>query len=315
MSDDHTNSAQPSHAEVETPAGREEKRGTAAETSRSLSRRGPRWFRWVRSIVIIYTLVHVGLFFIQRKLLYVPYQNCELSERARTAGVREVWFDTEDGLRLAAWYWPAEASEDLGSGRSVTALVCHGNAGHRGHRLRWMQQLRRLGLNVLVFDYRGYGDNPGSPSEEGLYLDAKGALRWLQQNVEGEIVYFGYSLGSGVASELARAHPPAALVLQAPFMSVPLRAAEMYPFLWIKPLVRDEFANVNKVGSLRMPKLIIHGDRDEVVPVHHGERIFEVAREPQELWIRVGLGHERLTDDGEYRSRVREFLAKYELLP
>ena len=288
------------------PSGQLE--GAESRSPESPMKRRAIWFRWVKSIVVVYVLVHVGLFFYQREMLYIPYQDCELPERARNAGVEEVWLETRDGLRLGAWYWPSEVEG------APTAIIFHGNAGHRGHRLRWLRELHRMGLGAVVFDYRGYGDNPGSPHEEGLYLDAESAIDWVERTLGKKKIYFGYSLGSGVAVEMARRHPPLALILQAPFLSIPEVAAEMYPFLWVRPMVRDRYENFRKIDSISVPLLIMHGDADQIVPVHQGQRLFELAREPKELWIRPGRRHEGLVDQKEYRPRVVEFLQRYDIL-
>jgi fermentation-respiration switch protein FrsA (DUF1100 family) len=175
-------------------------------------------------------------------------------------------------------------------------LVCHGNAGNISHRLeraRLMQQ--RLGASVLLFDYRGYGRSSGSPDEEGTYRDARAAYRHLvdDKGIAAErLLLFGESLGAAVAVQLALEKPAAALVLESAFTSIPDMARAAYPFLPpVGALIRTRYETLAKVPRLRVPLLVLHGERDEIVPFDQGRRVFEAAPEPKRFFAIPGAGH------------------------
>jgi fermentation-respiration switch protein FrsA (DUF1100 family) len=151
----------------------------------------------------------------------------------------------------------------------------------------------RLNVDTFLLDYRGYGKSEGSPDEAGTYADARAAHGWLvARGVSPErLVLFGESLGSGVATQLATEVKARALVLESPFTSVPDMARAVYPFLPLWPLVRTRYDTVSKVGKLRMPLLVLHGERDEVVPFAQGRRVFEAAPGPKRFFAIPGAGH------------------------
>jgi fermentation-respiration switch protein FrsA (DUF1100 family) len=172
--------------------------------------------------------------------------------------------------------------------------VSHGNAGNISHRLdRALLIQSRVRASVLLYDYRGYGKSEGSPDEAGTYRDGQAAYRFLVEEKKippDEIVLFGESLGSAVALELALAHAAAALVLEAPFTSVRDMAWTTI-FAPLSPLVRTRYDNLAKVGRLRMPLLVLQGDRDEIVPFRQGRRLFEAAPEPKRHFAIPSAGH------------------------
>ena len=173
-------------------------------------------------------------------------------------------------------------------------LVCNGNGGDRSMRVALAAALSRLGLAVLLFDYRGYGGNPGSPSEEGLAADARAALGYLAGRPEvdpGRVVYFGESLGAAVALRLAVERPPAALVLRSPFASLAEVGRRHYPFLPVSLLLRDRYDSAARVGRLMAPLLVVAGGRDRIVPAAHSRRLFAAAPRPKRLVVLDGAGH------------------------
>jgi fermentation-respiration switch protein FrsA (DUF1100 family) len=199
------------------------------------------------------------------------------------AGARGVVLETEDGIRLGAWYFPA--------GRSAV-LVCNGNGGDRSMRAPLAAALNRLGHSVLLFDYRGYGGNPGSPTEDGLAADARAAQAWLAAQPDvGRIAYFGESLGAAVAIGLAMQRPPAALVLRSPFTSLPDVAAVHYPWLPARRLLLDRYPSIDRIASLSAPLLVIAGDRDDIVPDSLSRRLYDAACEPKRYVVIRGAGH------------------------
>ncbi len=179
-----------------------------------------------------------------------------------------------------------------GSGRRVL-IFFHGNAGNVADRLERAKILNeRLGLDVVLVDYRGYGNSSGSPSEEGLYRDGRAVYRAvIEAGVRPEqIVLFGESLGCAVAIELARRWPCAAVVLETPFLSVPALARVHYPFV-PAILVRSRFDSAAKIADVAAPKLFLVAERDEIAPPAHGRRLFETARGVRELFVIPGAHH------------------------
>ena len=213
-----------------------------------------------------------------------------------------------DGVRLLAW----AISPVQDSGR--WALVLHGNAGNLATpgRPAHDRQFHRLGLGVLALDYRGYGESDGSPSEAGLYADARAGYEYLRDSLgvpAERIVIYGHSLGSAVAIELASDVPAAGLMIEGAFTSVPDRAAELYPFLPVHWMVRRRFPSLQRIGSVRMPILIIHGHDDTTIPPTHGRRLFAAAREPKSL-LEVPGAHDDAYEVSarEYEAGIRRFL-------
>lgn len=238
-------------------------------------------------VVAVVAVVAVGLVGIawvfQRSLIYFPTR--ELGPLP--PGVEEVTFTTSDGLELGGWFFPAAGSD----GRAV--LVSNGNAGNRSHRVPLAEALRERGWAVLLYDYRGYGDNPGSPSEQGLAEDARAAVSWLadRDDVDADrIAYFGESLGASVAAGLAAERPPAALVLRSPFTSLADVGRAHYPFLPVGALLRDRFPTIDHVRSYDGPVLVIWGERDAIVPPEQSLAVAEAAHRSRHLVI-AGAGH------------------------
>jgi fermentation-respiration switch protein FrsA (DUF1100 family) len=240
----------------------------------------------VRILVLLAVVGGVLLLF-EKRLIYFPMRAFDATPRGLGLKFEDVTLRADDGVRLHAWYLPVEGSR-------LTLLVCHGNAGNISHRLdRALLLQSRLKLESLLFDYRGYGQSEGSPDEEGTYRDARAAWRWLVARgvAPGRIVVFGESLGSAVALQLALEVEARALVLESPFASVPEMARAVYPFLPVWPFVRTRYDNVGKAPGLKLPLLVLHGDRDEVVPFAQGRRVFDAAPEPKRFYAIPGASH------------------------
>jgi fermentation-respiration switch protein FrsA (DUF1100 family) len=182
---------------------------------------------------------------------------------------------TDDGLRLGAWWLPAAQAD------APAVLVANGNGGHRGLRAPLARALGAAGLSVLLFDYRGYGGNPGSPSEEGLARDARAAREFLVADAgvpPDRLVYFGESLGAGVVSALAVEHPPAALVLRSPFTDLAAVGRAHYPFLPVGLLLRDRYPVAENVAQVEAPVTVVYGSADSIVPPAQSRAVAEAAR-------------------------------------
>ena len=192
-------------------------------------------------------------------------------------------------------------------------LFCHGNAGNMSHRLESIRVFHRLGLSTLIFDYRGYGQSEGKPTEQGTYLDAEAAWRYLVQRQEvdpAEVFVFGRSLGGAIAAWLARGHTPKALIMESTFTSVPDIAAHLYPYLPVRLLSRFHYNAVDYVRQVNCPVLIVHSRDDEMIPFSHGRRLFETANEPKEfLEIRGSHNEGFMTSADRYEEGLASFLS------
>lgn len=245
--------------------------------------------RTVRVLVIV-TLVASGvmglLWSAQRRLVYFPSPGPVPPAATVARNGQDVEIHTDDGNRLRAWYFPVD-----GAGPAV--LVLPGNGGDRSMRAPLAVALNKMGSSVLLVDYRGFGGNPGRPSEEGLAADARAAQTWLAAR-EPRIVYFGESLGAAVAVGLAVERPPRALVLRSPFTSLPDVGAVHYPWLPVRRLLLDRYPSLQRIPSVRVPLLVIAGDRDDVVPEPLSRRLFDAANEPKRYELVRGAGHNDL---------------------
>ena len=229
----------------------------------------------------------------QRRLIYLPSPGPVPPAATVLPGAEDVTFTTADGLRLGGWFIPG-AVDSLAPPRPWAVLVCNGNGGDRSMRAALAAALSRMGLAVLLFDYRGYGGNPGSPSEEGLAADARAALGYLAGRPEVDprrVVYLGESLGAAVALRLAVERPPAALVLRSPFASLAEVGRLHYPVLPVSLLLRDRYDSAARVGRLTAPLLVVAGGRDRIVPASHSRRLFAAAPRPKRLVVLDGAGH------------------------
>ncbi len=223
-------------------------------------------------------------------LLYFPSRTIvETPERAGLS-YRDLGLETDDGERLHGW-WIEARTDSLGH-----LLLCHGNAGNVGDRVLHAALLTAAGFDVLLFDYRGYGRSTGRPSEEGTYRDARAALRCLleQPGVDRRrVLYLGESLGGAVALDLALERPPAGLVLLSAFTGVREMSGVHYPLV-PAALVPDAYPTLRRMHALRAPLLVLHGDRDDIVPLSQGRTLFEAAPEPKHMHVFDGLGHNDL---------------------
>jgi fermentation-respiration switch protein FrsA (DUF1100 family) len=260
----------------------------------------------VTTALVAYTVFVGALFLLQRQMMYHPDQQLPSVVESGVPDMKAVTTTTEDGLDLVSWYQAAEPGQP-------TLVLFHGNAGNIGDRAFKARPFLRAGYGVLLSGYRGYGGNPGSPSEDGLYADARSVLNFLgTSGVPPEKwVLYGESLGSGVAVEMAREWagkmPVRAVVLEAPFTSMGDAAAAHYPFIPARWLVRDRYNSVDKISGIKAPLLIIHGDKDGTVPTKLGRRLFEAASGPKQAhWI-AGAGHNNLYEFG-VETLVREFI-------
>jgi pimeloyl-ACP methyl ester carboxylesterase len=245
------------------------------------------------------------LWALQRQLIYFPDPTPVPPAGDVIADARDVTLHTADGLELGAWFVPATGQTDT----RMAVLVAPGNGGNRAGRAGFAQELSRRGLAVLVMDYRGYGGNPGSPSEEGLAADADAAVEALQKlgYPLQRTVYFGESLGSGVVAALQVRHPPAGVVLRSPFTELADVGAHHYPWLPVRALLRDRFPVLDHLAASDVPITVIYGDRDSVVPTGLSARVADQAPSLAERVVISGADH---NDPGMFGPRVADAVAR-----
>ncbi|MCU0894992.1 MAG: alpha/beta hydrolase [Rhodospirillales bacterium] len=264
----------------------------------------------VAAVALGYVLVVGALYVFQRNLLFLPASHVGSPAAVGAGDMREVTLATADGLALRSWYKPA--SDDR-----PTMIYFHGNGGNISARAKRVRPYLNAGLGVLLVGYRGYGGNPGSPSEDGFYEDARAAARFIEAEgvANDKVVLYGESLGSAVAihfaaEQAAMGKPVAAVIGEGAPSSVVDVAAKRYPFAPVRTLIKDRFDSRAKVGAIRAPLLLLHGEDDTVVPQRFGQALFDAAAEPKTAeWI-DGAGHNNLTYHA-IDAVVLEFLGRH----
>ncbi|HKA32693.1 MAG TPA: alpha/beta hydrolase [Candidatus Binatia bacterium] len=222
------------------------------------------------------------------KFIFFPSSAIEATPKDYGVDYEDIYFTTADGVKLNGWLvsYP---------GAKTTLLWFHGNGGNIGHRARGAQMLHdKVRANVFMIDYRGYGRSEGVVSEKGTYEDADAAFSYLMRRSDIDpkrIVLFGQSLGSAVAAELAGRQECLAVILEAPFASIPAMAKAIYPWLPVGALITTRYDVIEKVKKIRAPLLVVHGDRDDIVPFEQGKRVFDAATGPKEFHALRGAHH------------------------
>jgi uncharacterized protein len=245
-------------------------------------------------LAVAYALFAAMLFLLQRRILFRPSRIPPDLTDAGISDVRQMTVTTSDGLALLAWYLPPARDG------SRVVLYLHGNAGNIGHRAFRLERFQRLGWGVLLLEYRGYGGNPGAPTEAGLFIDADAGLAaLLAMGISlPAVVVWGESLGTAPAVHLGVAHPVGAVVLESPFTSITDMARMRYWMFPVALMVRDPFDSLRRISGMRAPLQVIHGIFDTIVPVAMGRAVYAAAPEPKQLWIAPHAGHLDLVEAG-----------------
>ena len=245
----------------------------------------------------VYSVFVGAIYLLQRELIYQPSQSLPPPADVGLPEMRAVELKTQDGLTLTSWYSPARPGQP-------TLVYFQGNGGNIAGRGVKARPYLDAGFGVLMVGYRGYGQNPGKPNEDGLYADGRAQLEFLsQQGIQpDQWVLYGESLGTGIAVQLAlewaAKNPVGAVVLESPYTSLGDVAAIHYPFLPARALVKDKFENIDKIAKVRAPVFVAGGTLDGIIPAKLGKKVFQAAREPkEEHWI-LGAGHNNLHDFG-----------------
>lgn len=243
---------------------------------------------------------------IERTFVFFPDRELLANPTDFGLDFEDVSFQTTDGVTLHGWFVPGPGE--------ITWIWFHGNAGNISHRLENLLLVhQRLGVNVLLFDYRGYGRSSGRPSEKGTYRDAETAFKYLSSRPDidpDKIVFFGRSVGGAIAVDLATRHEPYGLILESPFTSLSDMARRAFPFLPAGFLVRGKYDSVSRIKNISAPLIVLHGDRDDTVPIELGRRLFEAAEEPKTFYTIAGAGHnDTYVEGGEpYWASLEQFL-------
>jgi len=264
---------------------------------------------WIVIIIASAYIIFAGsLFIFQSHYIYYPVRVLSTDPGSIGLNFESVSFETTDGVKLSGWFIPGENAKGV-------ILFCHGNAGNISHRLESIQIFHRLGLDIFIFDYRGYGQSEGKPTEQGTYQDAEAAWRYLTEERQvnpSKIIVFGRSLGGAVASWLAQRHTPGALILESAFTSLPDIAARLYPYLPVRLLLRFKYNTAEYLGRINCPVLIVHSRNDEIMPFSHGQRLFEMAKEPRKFLEITGTHNDGFITSGKrYEEGLNAFVSEY----
>jgi len=277
----------------------------------------------VGTVVVVVVVALSLVWALQRHLIYLPSSSQVPSAATVLPGARDVVLETEDGLRLGAWFVPAGEPAGGAAGgppRGTAVLVANGNAGDRSARAPLARALSARGLAVLLFDYRGYGANPGSPTEQGLARDARAAQRYLveQGGVRADrLLYLGESLGAAVVTRLATERPPAGIVLRSPFVDLASVGQVHYPFLPVRTLLKDRYPLAEQLAGVRAPVTVVYGSADSVVPPQQSRAVAEAAPTLHRAVVVAGADHNdrALLDGPELVDAVADLAERVDRTP
>ncbi len=262
-------------------------------------------------ITVVLFIAYLGwgllLYIMQSKFLYSSERDVSSTPAELELDFEDVVFKSADGLDLSGWYIPAKNSK-------LTVLFCHGNGGNMAHRLDSINIFHNLGLNCFIFDYRGYGDSPGKPSEKGTYTDAMAAYKWLaeEKNMPVEdIIIFGRSLGGSIAAQLASKVEAGALIVESAFTSYVDIGKEYYPYMPVRWFARFGYKTIDYIRNVRCPVMLIYSGNDEIMPFKFGLELYEAANEPKEFIEIVGSHNDCFLASGEIYTEVWEKWLKF----
>ncbi len=262
----------------------------------------------LKSALLIAVLILIVLYFryFERKNLYFPLRTIEATPEALGLDYEEVTITAEDGIQISGWFIPS------GTPRA-TLIFCHGNGGNISHRLEKIEMFNDLNLNVLIFDYRGYGMSKGSPSEKGLYLDTEAVYEYLvdeKKILPQKIIAYGESLGGAVAIDLAGKHEMRGIIIEGTFTSVRDMAKRLLPFIPTF-IYASSYDSLGKIKNVKSPKLIFHSIDDEIIPFEMGEKLFHAAPEPKEF-VKIRGGHNEafIISRDVFVKEIDEFIGK-----
>ena len=238
------------------------------------------FLEFIIGIIVIYASVLILLFIFQRSLMYHPQENNYFGDKLEVE-VEKVKIITSDNINLLGWFHKKDLK------KFKTIVYFHGNAGKLENRIHKLNHFKDMDVNFLIIAWRGFSGNKGKPSEKGLYIDANSAIVWLKKLglVEKDIILYGESLGTGVATEIAQSNNYAGLVLETPFTSMIEAAKNFYPYIPVSLLIKDKYDNQKKIKNINTPVLVMHGEIDQIVPFWMGKKIYEIANQPKHSYF------------------------------
>lgn len=226
----------------------------------------------IYGVILLYVLATLMMYLMQRNFMYFPDKSMPVAPNS----VEIARVIAKDGVKVQGWYVPPR--DDA----KPVIILFHGNAGHYGHRVYKANYYINAGYGILLAGYRGYGGNEGTPTEQGLYNDARAYMEWVRgREPERDFVLYGESIGSGPATQMAVEFDVAALVLETPFASLADAAASHYPIFPVNLLVKDRFDNEAKIAKINAPLLILHGYQDNVIPYSSARKLYNSAVDPK----------------------------------
>ena len=230
----------------------------------------------VSSVVLAYFIIILFVYFYQRNLLYHPSENNYLNDKI-TFNYEEIFIETDKKIKLKSWF----IKKDLNKFKTI--LIFHGNAGNLFNRVYKLNELNKLDVNILLISWRGFSGNKGKPTEKNLYHDAEKAVKWLnnQGAISKNIILYGESLGTGVATELGTSNAFGGIILESPFTSIANAAKIYYPYLPVNIILKDRYDSIGKIKNITTPILIMHGKKDNIVPQKMGLELYEKANQPK----------------------------------
>ena len=230
----------------------------------------------VSSVVLAYFIIILFVYFYQRNLLYHPSENNYLNDKI-TFNYEEIFIETDKKIKLKSWF----IKKDLNKFKTI--LIFHGNAGNLFNRVYKLNELNKLDVNILLISWRGFSGNKGKPTEKNLYHDAEEAVKWLnnQGAISKNIILYGESLGTGVATELGASNAFGGIILESPFTSITNAAKIYYPYLPVNIILKDRYDSIGKIKNITTPILIMHGRKDNIVPQKMGLELYEKANQPK----------------------------------
>ncbi len=258
---------------------------------------------FIQLIILVYFFLLVFLYFYQRNLMYHPNENNYFDDKL-LVNIEKVKIRTQDGLNLLGWYHEKDII------KNKTILFFHGNAGSLENRIHKLNHFQDMKVNFLIIAWRGFSGNQGKPSETGLYEDGESAIKWLLKKGidEKNIVIYGESLGTGVATHLSQNRNFAGIILETPFTSMIDAAKKFYPYIPVSFLLKDKYENKNKIKNIKFPILVMHGEKDQIVPFDMGKKIFEIANEPKYSYFTKYDNHMMEYDDSLVKT-LNSFLS------
>jgi len=227
-------------------------------------------------ILFLYFFILVFLYFYQRNLLYHPNENNYSGDKI-SVEIQKVKIQTSDNLELLGWYHEKNLND------YKTLIFFHGNAGSLENRIYKLNHFQEMNINFLIIAWRGFSGNSGKPTEQGLYEDGKSAINWLIKKGVNEknLVLYGESLGTGVATHLAQNKNYAGVILETPFTSMVDAAKKFYPYIPVNLILKDKFDNYTKIKNINLPIIVMHGEIDQIVPFSMGKKLYDIANEPK----------------------------------